>query len=115
MNQPRMNTDEHRLTQDATDASPSPLNGERAGVRGENIVALSKWESVRAEPPLTLTLSPLRGEGTKGASPISERGSGSHSAWAMFGVLRVIDPRSGARRLRRVCFTIFNDWRITQS
>ena len=31
----------------------------------------------------------------------SERGSVSRSAWARFGVLRVIDPRSAVRRLRR--------------
>ena len=79
-------------------------------MRGGNAEALSKWESVWAEPPLTLTLSPLRGEGTRRASAEipkcaaafdscvvnSERGSGSRSAWAVFGVLRVIDPRSRA-------------------
>jgi HEAT repeat protein len=48
--------------------SPSPLNGERAGVRGGNVVARSKLENDRAEPPLTLALSPLRGEGTGSVS-----------------------------------------------
>src|SRR5712671_5257719 len=56
---------------------PSPLNGERAGVRGEtntSAFAQTKTSKLRSSwvagtallafPPLTLTLSPLRGEGT---------------------------------------------------
>ena len=62
---------------------PSPLNGERAGVRGGNAKALSNLsapdEAFRILPvsehlgfvsPLTLALSPLRGEGTGAASGV---------------------------------------------
>jgi Cu/Ag efflux pump CusA len=43
-------------------ASPSPLNGERAGVRGG--ATQGPDLNGTSNPPLTLTLSPLRGEGT---------------------------------------------------
>ena len=76
---------------------PSPLNGERVGVRGGKAdgslaqkhqrafveSALVVWKDIVSVSPLTLTLSPLRGEGTAidrgqkfGGSPVRAHFSG---------------------------------------
>jgi poly(beta-D-mannuronate) lyase len=50
------------------DLSPSPLNGERAGVRGENVVRRWRWRtSPGGTTPHPRSLSPLRGEGSRHA------------------------------------------------
>jgi hypothetical protein len=44
--------------------SPSPLNGERAGVRGGNVIALNfEAKALGITTPHPQSLSPLRGEG----------------------------------------------------
>ena len=49
-------------TQSAERDSPSPLGGERAGVRGEGMLTETSV-FLQRRSPLTLTLSPPRGEG----------------------------------------------------
>jgi superfamily II DNA or RNA helicase len=58
---------------DAAAVAPSPLNGERAGVRGGNVVAHPEDHQAPSIPtPHPQSLSPLRGEG----GPLSMRSSG---------------------------------------
>ena len=47
---------------DVTSVPLSPQRGEGAGVRGEKVNVLSTVDGRAAHSPLTLTLSPLRGE-----------------------------------------------------
>jgi hypothetical protein len=50
----------------AANASPSPLNGERAGVRGGNVIESSTaTERLVGTTPHPQSLSPLRGEGSR--------------------------------------------------
>ena len=76
-----------RLQRARPNDSPSPLNGERAGVRGGNARQSPTYEDLFAAvprpwgflcaldlfSPLTLTLSPLRGEGTGSGRAMTAR------------------------------------------
>ncbi len=69
-------------------ASPSPLNGERAGVRGGKDETRPQGQAATTEPPLTLTLSPWRGEGT-GAVAVAQSPGESRIGYDL-GQLRAV-------------------------
>jgi hypothetical protein len=61
--------DSVHTNQDVRQPSPSPLNGERAGVRGGNVQVLTpRSESLGGTTPHPQSLSPLRGEGGRRAT-----------------------------------------------